>query len=100
MKSKLLLWIISIPLFFMFFLYPLFITNKIVYASQFDCKPLFIFTPQNVQYCSDIYFIDIIFIMLKEHPISYIGLFLGLYIIGFMFYLLLVIFKRFIKNLI
>ncbi|MRX74264.1 DUF4306 domain-containing protein [Bacillus lacus] len=82
------IWFISIPIFMMSYFYSIFITSKIAYFSQSECKPKFIFTPQDVQYCSDIYPIDVFLIALKTNPITYIWLLTGLYIVGFLVFVL------------
>ncbi|WP_181347016.1 DUF4306 domain-containing protein [Thalassobacillus sp. CUG 92003] len=86
MKKWWLLWILSIPMFLLTYLYSFFLTSKIAYLPQAECKPKFIFTPETVQYCSDIYPIDVFLIGLKNNPISYLCVIFGLYIIGFFIY--------------
>ena len=93
MKKWLGLWIFCIPIFIISFIYSFFITSKVAYLPQTECKPMFIFTPQDVQYCSEIYPIDIFLISLKTEPLSYICLISGLYLIGFIIYLLKKILK-------
>ncbi|WML26891.1 DUF4306 domain-containing protein [Neobacillus sp. OS1-33] len=93
MKKWLGLWIFCIPIFIISFIYSFFITSKVAYLPQSECKPMFIFTPQDVQYCSEIYPIDIFLITLKTEPLSYICLISGLYLIGFIIYLLKKILK-------
>ncbi|WML44597.1 DUF4306 domain-containing protein [Neobacillus sp. PS3-40] len=93
MKKWLGLWIFCIPIFIISFIYSFFITSKVAYLPQSECKPMFIFTPQDVQYCSEIYPIDIFLISLKTEPLSYICLISGLYLIGFIIYLLKKILK-------
>lgn len=93
MKKWLGLWIFCIPIFIISFIYSFFITSKVAYLPQSECKPMFIFTPQYVQYCSEIYPIDIFLISLKTEPLSYICLISGLYLIGFIIYLLKKILK-------
>jgi hypothetical protein len=83
------LWIFCIPVFIISFTYSFFITSKIAYLPQSECKPMFIFTPQDVQYCSEIYPIDIFLISLITEPLSYVCLLAGLYLIGFIIYLLI-----------
>jgi hypothetical protein len=92
-KKWLGLWIFCIPIFIISFIYSFFITSKVAYLPQSECKPMFIFTPQDVQYCSEIYPIDIFLITLKTEPLSYICLISGLYLIGFIIYLLKKILK-------
>jgi hypothetical protein len=92
-KKWLGLWIFCIPIFIISFIYSFFITSKVAYLPQSECKPMFIFTPQDVQYCSEIYPIDIFLISLKTEPLSYICLISGLYLIGFIIYLLKKILK-------
>ncbi|MEH7502273.1 DUF4306 domain-containing protein [Neobacillus drentensis] len=99
MKKWWVLWAFSIPVFIITFLNSFFMTAKIGSFSQEECKPKFIFTPKDVQHCSDVYPIDIFLISLKTEPLSYICLITGLYLIGFMVYLLLnLIIKRNNKN--
>ncbi|MCA1062648.1 DUF4306 domain-containing protein [Rossellomorea aquimaris] len=86
MKKWWTLWFLSIPILLISFVFSFFTDSKIVYWSQQDCKPEFIFTPQSVKYCSDIYAIDVLLISLRDNPISYICLTSGLYLIGFIFY--------------
>ncbi|UOQ83459.1 DUF4306 domain-containing protein [Gracilibacillus salinarum] len=78
------LWFLSIPLFLISYLYSFFIESKIAFWSQEECKPEFIFTPKDVGYCSDIYTIDVVLIALKNNPVSYVCIILGLYIIVFL----------------
>jgi hypothetical protein len=92
-KKWLGLWIFCIPIFIISFIYSFFITSKVAYLPQSECKSMFIFTPQDVQYCSEIYPIDIFLISLKTEPLSYICLISGLYLIGFIIYLLKKILK-------
>ncbi|QST02892.1 hypothetical protein IMZ31_20300 (plasmid) [Pontibacillus sp. ALD_SL1] len=80
------LWWICIPLFFLSYGYSISIASKIAYLPQSECKPKFIFTPQDVQYCSDIYAIDVVLIALKTNPIMYISVLTGLYLTGFIVY--------------
>ena len=87
MKKWWVFWVFSVPIFIFTFMKSFFITSKIAYASQSECKPMFIFTPQNVHYCSEIYPIDIFLISLKTKPLSYICLISGIYLIGFILYL-------------
>lgn len=68
---------------FVSYVYSFIIESKIAYWSQEECKSKFIFTQQDVQYCSDIYPIDVFLISLGNNPISYLCLITGLYIIGF-----------------
>ncbi|MEL3971679.1 DUF4306 domain-containing protein [Rossellomorea oryzaecorticis] len=79
-------FILCLPTFLISYVYSFFIASKIAYLPQSDCKPEFILTPQDVHYCSDIYAIDVFLIALKTNPISYLCLFSGLYIIGFLGY--------------
>ena len=81
--------VFSVLIFIITYMNSFFITSKIAYASQSECKPMFIFTPQNVLYCSEIYPIDIFLISLKTKPLSYICLISGIYLIGFILYLLI-----------
>lgn len=83
MKKWFVFWILSIPIFIITFIFSFFYTSKIESLSQSECKPMFIFTPQDVQYCSEIYPIDIFLISLKTEPLSYICVISGLYLIGF-----------------
>jgi len=86
MKKWWIMWFICIPIFLITYIFSIFITSKIAYEQQSECKSKFIFTPQDVQYCSDIYPIDVILIALQTNPITYIWLLAGLYIIGFLIY--------------
>lgn len=86
MKKWITLWVVSIPVFLMSYLYSFFMTSKISILPQEECKPRFIFTPQDVTYCSDIYPIDLILISLKTQPLAYVCLASGLYVVGFMGY--------------
>ncbi|GGF22975.1 hypothetical protein GCM10010954_22250 [Halobacillus andaensis] len=88
MKKWWVMWFVCIPIFLVSYVYSIFITGKIAYLPQSECKPKFIFTPQDVQYCSDIYPIDVFLIALKTNPITYIWLLTGLYIIGFLVFVL------------
>jgi hypothetical protein len=87
-------FILCLPTFLISFVYSFFIASKIAYLPQSLCKPEFIFTPQDVQYCSDIYAIDVFLIALKTNPISYLCLFSGIYIIGFLGYKIFKIIKK------
>ncbi|WP_100407844.1 DUF4306 domain-containing protein [Bacillus solitudinis] len=89
MKKWWIMWLICIPIFLVSYVYSIFITSKIAYLPQSECKPKFIFTPQDVQYCSEIYPIDVILIAFKTNPITYIWLLTGLYIIGFLVFVLI-----------
>lgn len=89
MKKWWVFWIFSVPIFIITYMNSFFITSKITYESQAECKTMFIFTPQNVHYCSEIYPIDIFLISLKTKPLSYICLISGIYLIGFIFYILI-----------
>ncbi|MEK5063679.1 hypothetical protein [Cytobacillus sp. FSL R5-0596] len=80
------IWFISLPIFLVTYVSSFFITSKIAYAPQSECKPMFIFTPQDVQYCSDIYPIDVILIALKTNPISYLCIASGLYLVVFLLF--------------
>ncbi|MFB6468986.1 DUF4306 domain-containing protein [Cytobacillus sp. Hz8] len=83
------LWIISIPVFLITFMNSFFITSKVTSLAQSECKRLFIFTPKDVQYCSEIYPIDLFLISLKTKPLSYICILSGIYLVGFIIYFLL-----------
>ncbi|WP_433750431.1 hypothetical protein [Falsibacillus pallidus] len=79
---------IGIPSAIIFFfsgIYTLFFANQVAIMPQTECKPLFIFTPQDVKYCSDIYLIDSILLALQR-PVTYITLISGAVIIGFVWY--------------
>ncbi|MBM7584640.1 hypothetical protein JOC86_001177 [Bacillus pakistanensis] len=91
------IWFISLPIFLITYIYSFFITSKIAYAPQSECKPLFIFTPQNVQYCSDIYPIDLILIALKTNPTSYLCIASGLYLVGFLLFVGIRLILKFLK---
>ncbi|GGD08095.1 hypothetical protein [Pontibacillus salipaludis] len=82
------LWWICIPIFTVSYIYSMIISSKIAYLPQSECKPKFIFTPQDVQYCSDIYAIDVFLIALKTNPIIYISILTGLYMMGFLVFVL------------
>jgi hypothetical protein len=45
------------------------------------CKPKFIYTPQSVEFCMDISFIDILLISIKERPMSIFCLLSGTYLV-------------------
>lgn len=94
MNKWMILWIVSIPVFLFSFVYSFFITSKIAYLPQSECKPRFIFTPQDVGYCSEIYPIDLFLISLKTQPLSYLCIISGIYLIGYIVYLI----YRFIKK--
>ncbi|WP_376766203.1 DUF4306 domain-containing protein [Bacillus haikouensis] len=85
---------VSLPVFVVSYIYSFFISSKIAYLSQSECKPQFIFTPKDVQYCSDIYGIDIFIIALKTNPISYLCLLTGMYIISFFAYITFTTIKK------
>lgn len=87
-------WVLSIPLFMISYVYSFFMTNKMSYWRLSDCRPKFIFTPEDVSYCSDIYVVDVILLSLKTNPISYFCLAFGAYLIGFLVYQLVKVFKR------
>lgn len=87
MKKYWVLWFVSIPLFILTLLYSLIWANQIAVAPQEVCKPMFIFTPQVVEYCSDIYAIDLFLILLQENVFTLVCLISGIYIIGFLIYL-------------
>ncbi|CAN7515954.1 hypothetical protein [Rossellomorea sp. LjRoot5] len=89
MKKWWILWLLSIPIWLISYVYSIFITGKIAYLSQSECKPMFIFTPQDVQYCSDIYPVDVVLIALKTNPFTYIWLLSGLYLVGFIVYVII-----------
>ena len=91
------LWILCIPIFVITFIYTFFITSKIAYLPQEECKPMFIFTPQDVLYCSDIYTIDIVLLSLKE-PLAYISLLSGLYLIVFIIYFVIKVITKIMKR--
>lgn len=86
MKRWITLWAVSIPVFLISYIGSFFMTSKISILPQEECKPRFIFTPQDVSYCSDIYPIDIFLISLKTQPLAYVCVASGLYIVGFMGY--------------
>lgn len=94
MKKWWVIWFFSIPICLFSYLYSFFITGKISYLSQSECKPMFIFTPQDVQYCSDVYPIDVFLISLREEPLSYVCIISGLYFVGFLFYKVLKLIKN------
>ncbi|WP_432653469.1 DUF4306 domain-containing protein [Rossellomorea aquimaris] len=87
-KKRWILFIISLPIFLVSYVYSFFISSKIAYLPQTECKPEFIFTPQDVQYCSDIYAIDVFLIALQTNPISYLCLISGIYIVSFFVYII------------
>lgn len=88
MKKWITLWIVSIPVFLISYVGSFFMTSKISVLPQEECKPRFIFTPQDVSYCSDVYPIDIFLISLKTQPLAYACVASGLYLIGFVGYVL------------
>ncbi|CAH2716954.1 hypothetical protein BACCIP111895_04142 [Neobacillus rhizosphaerae] len=94
MKKWFVIWILSIPVCLLTFMNSFFMTAKIGSFSQEECKPKFIFTPKDVQHCSDVYPIDIFLISLKTEPLSYICVISGLYLIGFIIYYLLRVVKH------
>jgi hypothetical protein len=71
--------------FLISYLYSFFMEAKIAYAPQSECKPQFIFTPQDVQYCSEIYPIDVVLIALKANPFSHVCLISSFYFLGKLF---------------
>ncbi|WP_201712795.1 hypothetical protein [Rossellomorea arthrocnemi] len=88
MRKWWILWVLCIPIFLVSYVYSIFITSKITYLPQSECKPMFIFTPQDMDYCSDIYPIDVFIIALKTNPITYIWLLSGFYLVGFFVFLI------------
>ncbi|MGP1908000.1 hypothetical protein ACTSEZ_07490 [Metabacillus sp. JX24] len=81
MKKRWLIWLLSIPAFMVIYLESFFTEgNALAYNSQAECIPKFIFTPKTVQYCSEVYPIDVFLIALKN-PLSYICIILGFFII-------------------
>ncbi|QHE60539.1 hypothetical protein [Rossellomorea vietnamensis] len=88
MKKWWILWAISIPIFLLSYINSIFLTSKIAYMSQSECKPMFIFTPQDVDYCSDIYPIDLFLISLKTNEVTYLWLLSGFYLVGFIVFLI------------
>jgi hypothetical protein len=97
MKKGWILCIICLPVFVVSYVYSFFISSKFAYLPQSECKPEFIITPKDVQYCSDIYAIDIFLISLKTNPISYLCLVTGIYIISFLTYLMFTTIKNRIR---
>jgi Domain of unknown function (DUF4306) len=93
-KKRWILFIISLPIFIVTYVYSFFISSKIAYLPQSECKPEFIFTPQDVQYCSDIYAIDVFLIALQTNPISYLCLLSGIYIVSFFVYIIFINIKK------
>jgi hypothetical protein len=52
MKKGWILFIICLPVFVVSYVNSFFISSKIAYLPQSECKSEFIFTPKDVQYCS------------------------------------------------
>jgi hypothetical protein len=86
LKYSWIIWLLNIPIFLFAYLDSFFLASKIAYEPQEECKQKFIFTPQDVQYCSDIYPIDIFLIALKTYPLSYVCLASGIFFIAFPIY--------------
>ncbi len=75
------IWGFSLPVFLVTYVYSFFLASKIAYESQTDCRPKFIFTPKDVEYCSDIYPINVFLISLKTCPLSYLCIASGMFFI-------------------
>jgi hypothetical protein len=87
------IWGLSLPTFLVTYVYSFFLASKIAYESQADCRQKFIFTPKDVEYCSDIYPIDVFLISLKTYPLSYLCIASG------MFFVLYPLYQLYKKNL-
>ncbi|MDQ0160015.1 hypothetical protein [Alkalibacillus salilacus] len=70
-------------------LYSLFVVNQIAILPLSDCRPLFIFTPETVEYCSEIYLMDAILLSFR-YPTTYLALLAA----GGFIYMLIQLFRR------
>ncbi|NIK13430.1 hypothetical protein [Alkalibacillus almallahensis] len=70
-------------------LYSLFFVNQVEILPLSDCRPLFIFTPETVDYCSEIYLMDAILLSYR-YPTTYLAIIAA----GGFIYMLIQLFRR------
>ncbi|WP_411955282.1 hypothetical protein ACKXGF_05860 [Alkalibacillus sp. S2W] len=70
-------------------LYSLFFVNQVAILPLSDCRPLFIFKPETVEYCSEIYLMDTILLSFR-----YTTTYLALIAAGGFIYMLFQLFRR------
>ncbi|SET50781.1 hypothetical protein SAMN05421676_105134 [Salinibacillus kushneri] len=78
------LFIIGGPVLILFLMsgfYSLFYINQVAILPVSECRDVFTFTPEDVQYCSDIYVIDSILLALTK-PSTYIYIGSGMILAG------------------
>ncbi|RSL35092.1 hypothetical protein D7Z54_00520 [Salibacterium salarium] len=79
-NKKKIIGLILLAIFFISGFYSIFFVNQIAVLPLSECKPMFIFTPENVEYCSDIYTVDA-FLLSFKYPTTYLCIISGLIII-------------------